>query len=59
MSTKSLIALAIARQGCSHKELALRLGVSPAQISKWKNGEYISMDMRTKLVELAGIRIAW
>ncbi|WP_110960658.1 helix-turn-helix transcriptional regulator [Acidovorax sp. ST3] len=55
MSTKSLIALAIARQGCSHKELALRVGVSPAQISKWKNGEYISMDMRTKLVELADI----
>ena len=55
MSTTSLITLALAHQGCSQKELALRLGVSPAQISKWKNGEYISMDMSTKLVELAGI----
>lgn len=55
MSTKSLIALALAHQGCSQKDLALRLGVSPAQISKWKNGEYISMDMSTKLVELADI----
>lgn len=55
MSTTSLITLALAHQGCSQKELALRLGVSPAQISKWKNGEYISMDMRTKLVVLADI----
>lgn len=55
MSTTSLITLALARQGCSQKELALLLGVSPAQISKWKNGEHISMDMNKKLVELAGI----
>jgi hypothetical protein len=33
---------------CSQKGLALRLGVSPTQISKWKQGEYMSSDMEEK-----------
>src|SRR6185369_11141256 len=55
MSSESLVQLALDHQKCSQKELALRLGVSPAQISKWKKGEYMSMDMRAKLGEIAGI----
>lgn len=31
------------------------MGVSPAQISKWKKGEYISTEMRDKLREMAGV----
>lgn len=55
MSSDSLTTLALNALGCSQKELALRLGVSQAQISKWKRGEYMSTEMRTRLSELAGI----
>jgi transcriptional regulator with XRE-family HTH domain len=55
MKSSSLIELALSAQGCTQKELALRLGVSPAQISKWKNGEHISFAMSDKLSELAGL----
>ena len=53
MKSSSLIELAVSAQGCTQRELALRLGVSPAQISKWKNGEHISFAMTDKLSELA------
>ena len=49
----ALVQLAIDRLNCRQKELAMRLGVSPAQISKWKKGEYMSMEMETKLRGLA------
>jgi ribosome-binding protein aMBF1 (putative translation factor) len=39
------IELALGTLGCSQKELALKLKVSPTQISKWKNGEYMSSEM--------------
>ena len=55
MKSSSLIELALSAQGCTQRELALRLGVSPAQISKWKNGEHISFAMSDKLSELAGL----
>lgn len=55
MKSSSLVELALAAQGCSQKELAIQLGVSPAQISKWKKGEHISFDMSNKLSELAGL----
>lgn len=55
MSTNSLVQLALTALGCSQKELASRLGVSPAQVSKWKNGEYMSTDMTTKLCKITGI----
>lgn len=56
MKPSSLVELALSAQGCTQKELALRLGVSPAQISKWKNGEHISFEMSNKLSELAGLK---
>ena len=40
---------------CSQKELAQRLGVSQTQISKWKNGEYMSLDMASKIRKLTKI----
>jgi len=55
MKSSSLVELALAAQGCTQRELAMKLGVSAAQISKWKNGEHISFDMEKKLSELAGI----
>ena len=54
MST-SLILLALSIQKCSQKDLALLLNVSPAQISKWKNGDYMSLEMSEKLSSLIGI----
>ncbi|GGY29947.1 helix-turn-helix domain-containing protein [Paludibacterium paludis] len=55
MKSSSLVELALSALGCTQKALALRLGVSPAQISKWKNGEHISFEMSEKLSELAGL----
>ena len=55
MMSSSLVELALAAHSCTQKELALRLGVSQAQISKWKNGEHISFEMSKKLSELAGL----
>ena len=43
------IELALSTLGCSQKDLALKLKVSPTQISKWKKGEYMSeVDAKTK-----------
>lgn len=55
MKSSSLVELALSAQGCTQKELALQLRVSPAQISKWKKGEHISFEMSKKLSELAGL----
>ena len=55
MKSSSLVELALVAQSCTQKELALRLGVSPAQISKWKKGEHISFEMSDKLCKLAGL----
>ncbi len=51
----ALITLALNNLKCSQKELAVRLGVSPTQISKWKQGEYMSLDASGTLCSLAGI----
>ncbi|MGF1708668.1 helix-turn-helix domain-containing protein [Enterovibrio baiacu] len=50
-----MIDIAVKQLNCKQKDLAKMLGVSSAQISKWKKGEYISHDMENKLSELAGI----
>lgn len=55
MSSKALVELALKMLTCSQKVLAERLNVSPAQISKWKKGEYMSDDMEKKLRGMAGI----
>jgi transcriptional regulator with XRE-family HTH domain len=49
------VELALELLGCSAKELAIRLGVSPTQISKWKKGEYMSLEMQERLQKLMKI----
>jgi transcriptional regulator with XRE-family HTH domain len=49
------VELALAKLGSNQKELAARLGVSPAQISKWKKGEYMSSEMEDRIKELTKI----
>lgn len=46
---KALIELALKTLRCNQKELAAKLNVSPTQITKWKQGEYMSVDMETKI----------
>ena len=49
MSSESLVELALNALSCSQKELAVRLGVSPTQISKWKKGEHMSPEMEKRI----------
>ncbi|MGE8143946.1 helix-turn-helix domain-containing protein [Pseudomonas frederiksbergensis] len=55
MDSESLVQLALNALSCSQKELAIRVGVSPTQISKWKKGEHLSRDMEEKLRAIANI----
>jgi transcriptional regulator with XRE-family HTH domain len=47
-SSQAWVALALKTLSCSQKDLAQRVAVSPGQISKWKNGERMSLDMQDK-----------
>jgi transcriptional regulator with XRE-family HTH domain len=51
-TSEAWVELALKTVGCNQKELARRLGVSATQISKWKNGEYMSDDMEKKFCAL-------
>ena len=51
-SSPPYIDLALKILKCSQKDLAQALNVSPTQISKWKKGEYISVEMQEKFNEL-------
>jgi transcriptional regulator with XRE-family HTH domain len=55
MNSEAFVKLALENLLCSQKELALRLGVSPTQISKWKQGEHMSFDMENKFRALLSI----
>lgn len=55
MNSEAFVQLALETLSCSQKELAIRLEVSPAQISKWKKGEYMSSDMEKKFRAIVGI----
>lgn len=55
MSNSNLIKLVLAQLDCNQQSLAKKVGVSSAQISKWKSGEYMSLRMTKKLTELADI----
>lgn len=55
MHSEALVELALQNLSCNQKELAVRLGVSPTQISKWKKGEYMSSDMEKKIQKLVDI----
>lgn len=49
------VALALKVTGMTQNKLARKLGVSPTQITKWKQGEYMSSTMEDKLKALAKI----
>lgn len=49
------IELALSTLGCNQKDLALKLKVSPTQISKWKKGEYMSSEMEDRIKQLTKI----
>jgi transcriptional regulator with XRE-family HTH domain len=55
MDSKALVQLALETVSCSQKELSLRLGVSPTQISKWKKGEHMSHEMDKKIRQIVKI----
>lgn len=55
MGSEALIILALDKLKCRQKDLALRMGVSPTQITKWKKGEYMSFPMQDLLRKLSGI----
>lgn len=55
MDSEAWVQLALETLSCSQKELASRLEVSPTQISKWKKGEHMSLDMEKKFRELVDI----
>lgn len=48
-NSSELILVALQLLGCNQKTLAEKLDVSATQITKWKNGEYMSIEMRKKL----------
>lgn len=48
MDSEAFVQLALSALSCTQKELAIRLGVSPTQISKWKQGEHMSQEMAEK-----------
>jgi transcriptional regulator with XRE-family HTH domain len=55
MMSAAFVQLALRQLSCSQKELALKLGVSPTQITKWKNDEHMSIDMEQKFRKLTRI----
>jgi transcriptional regulator with XRE-family HTH domain len=50
-----LVELALKATGMIQNQLARKLGVSPTQITKWKQGEYMSTAMEGKIKALAKI----
>ncbi|HEY7237840.1 MAG TPA: XRE family transcriptional regulator [Burkholderiales bacterium] len=55
MYSEALVQLALNALSCDQKELALRLGASPTQISNWSNGESMSCDMAEKVRAIVNI----
>jgi transcriptional regulator with XRE-family HTH domain len=55
MSSEALVQLSLEALGGTQKALAVRLGVSATQISKWKKGEHLSFEMEKKLRDISGI----
>lgn len=55
MSGSAWVNLALKKLSCSQKELAIRVGVSPTQISKWKSDEHMSFEMERQFRRLTGV----
>lgn len=55
MGNEVLINLALQTLGCNQAQLAEKLGVTRAQVTKWKNGEGVSLENENKLRALIGL----
>ena len=55
MKSKSWVELASRILKCSQKDLAMKLKVSPTQITKWKNNEYMSRDFEERFEKITGL----
>ena len=55
MKNEAFVQLALDTLSCSQKELAARLNVSPTQVSKWKNGDHMSLEMEDRLRKITNI----
>ncbi|MBH9536450.1 helix-turn-helix transcriptional regulator [Novosphingopyxis sp. YJ-S2-01] len=55
MESQAWVKVALDILECSQKDLALKLGVSPSQITKWKSDEYMSFEMEQKFRRITGI----
>lgn len=55
MISEAFVTLALRTLQCNQKKLAALLGVSPTQITKWKNGEHMSLAMEEKFRNLTKI----
>lgn len=55
MAKNTLLKVALDKLGCTQTALAEMLGISRAQVSKWKNGENISPEMARRIQALIGI----
>lgn len=52
MGNEALITLALQTLGCNQTQLADKLGVTRAQVTKWKNGEGMSLEKENKIKAL-------
>lgn len=55
-NSADLILLALKLLKCNQKTLAEKLSVSATQITKWKSGEYMSIDMREKMDDILDLK---
>lgn len=55
MDSEYLVKLALQHLGLNQKDLAEKLGVSPTQITKWKKGEFMSVEMENRFRSLLEI----
>lgn len=54
-SNKALIKAVLEILNCNQKELAATLNVSPTQITKWKQGEHMSDEMKSQIKSLCNM----
>ena len=55
MASANLLKLVLQQTGYSQKQLSAEIKVSTAQISKWKSGEHMSLEMECRLKAIAEI----
>ncbi|MBC8953359.1 XRE family transcriptional regulator [Xenorhabdus sp. PB62.4] len=55
MTSEAFVELALRVLSCTQKQLSSKLDVSPTQITKWKKGEHMSLDMEKKFRDITKI----